>query len=963
MTFGALSFGSPFILLALLGLPVIWLIMRATPPQPRQQAFPGFILLKRLPPSEETPARTPWVLLLLRLLAATLLIVGLAAPVLNAPPSSQKSGPMIIIVDNTWPAAPGWRLRRNALSEMIEELKATRRPAYLVTTSPRLTPLPWGLLSADDLSDQVKAITPSALAPDYTAARDLIDALPDGADRYDVRWLTDGVEWPGHLDLARTLAAKGDVTIIHDTQTATPWLLRQPGAKARYRIGRITARDALTGIITANARDGRELARAPFAFDVGAKFTDATLDLPLALRNDIAVARIDGVNAASATHLADGRDRRQLIGVINNTNAVNRLLSGDHFARTALSPYAEFVSGDLDTLLQSSVTTILLDDIGRLRASDVTALLTFIEEGGVVIRFAGEILAEVAQEPASALQRPSNLEPDDPSYESLTTLLPAPLRGGGRAFGGALTWETPQLLGEFTPNGPFEGLTPPDDVFVRRQVLAVPGGATSARTWASLKDGTPLVTGLRRGNGALALFHVTATSDWSDLPLSGVFVDMLHRLITLGASTSGGRDTDEPNGLQNGAQNNAAPSFPPLRILDGFGNLNAAPAELTGVTISEAEQGPALSRPPGLYGSPDAPFAINVASPADDFQPLNLELLERTGAITTPYIESPPQRLAPPLFLIGLLLILLDALAVLGYAGKLRWRSITARRNPAAARPRPNNMVTSVIFLFGLGVTLLAADTANAQPAIETPLDPPISQTTLDAATTTRLAFVRTGDDSVDRLSERGLASLSLQLTRRTSIEPGQPTGINLETDDLSVFPFLYWPMIAGAPTPSETALANIESFMRSGGLVLLDTRDDERAIAGVSTPERQALQNVLLNINTPPLQPLPGDHVLTRSFYLLGDLPGRLAVNPVWVQAGGDANDGVTPLIIGGRDWAGAWASEQTGRPILPMPRGGERAREYAYRAGINIIMVALTGNYKSDQVHTPILLERLGQ
>jgi hypothetical protein len=84
---------------------------------------------------------------------------------------------------------------------------------------------------------------------------------------------------------------------------------------------------------------------------------------------------------------------------------------------------------------------------------------------------------------------------------------------------------------------------------------------------------------------------------------------------------------------------------------------------------------------------------------------------------------------------------------------------------------------------------------------------------------------------------------------------------------------------------------------------------------------------------------------------------------NPVWVQAAGAANDGVTSLIIGGRDWAGAWATDGLGQPLRPMTRGGERAREFAYRAGINIVMVAYTGNYKSDQVHTPILLERLGR
>jgi hypothetical protein len=50
-------------------------------------------------------------------------------------------------------------------------------------------------------------------------------------------------------------------------------------------------------------------------------------------------------------------------------------------------------------------------------------------------------------------------------------------------------------------------------------------------------------------------------------------------------------------------------------------------------------------------------------------------------------------------------------------------------------------------------------------------------------------------------------------------------------------------------------------------------------------------------------------------------------------------------------------------GQQMLPMVGGEPRQREFAYRAGVNIVMYTLTGNYKADQVHVPALLERLGQ
>ena len=73
--------------------------------------------------------------------------------------------------------------------------------------------------------------------------------------------------------------------------------------------------------------------------------------------------------------------------------------------------------------------------------------------------------------------------------------------------------------------------------------------------------------------------------------------------------------------------------------------------------------------------------------------------------------------------------------------------------------------------------------------------------------------------------------------------------------------------------------------------------------------------------------------------------------------------NDRVSSLVIGGNDWAAAWATDEMHKPlVLPTP-GGARQRELAYRFGINLVMYALTGNYKSDQVHIPAILERLGQ
>ena len=113
--------------------------------------------------------------------------------------------------------------------------------------------------------------------------------------------------------------------------------------------------------------------------------------------------------------------------------------------------------------------------------------------------------------------------------------MPVKLLSGDRQLGGALSWSTPAHLAPFSPASPFAGLAVPGDVTVNRQVLAEPSPTLGAHTWATLTDGTPLVTAAPLGRGQVVLFHVTANDDWSNLPLSGLFVDMLRRVVSLSA--------------------------------------------------------------------------------------------------------------------------------------------------------------------------------------------------------------------------------------------------------------------------------------------------------------------------------------------------------------------------------------------------------------------------------------------
>ena len=240
------------------------------------------------------------------------------------------------------------------------------------------------------------------------------------------------------------------------------------------------------------------------------------------------------------------------------------------------------------------------------------------------------------------------------------------------------------------------------------------------------------------------------------------------------------------------------------------------------------------------------------------------------------------------------------------------------------------------------------------------------------AADQVALAHVLTGDAEANRAAAAGLLGLSQALTARTTVEPGPPLAVDPDRDDLTLLTFLYWPVTATQTPPGPQAYLRLNHFLRTGGMILFDTRDGD--IAGSGAPDASAaLQALAAPLEVPPLAPIPPDHVLTRSFYLLEDFPGRFAGNKVWAEAAvapaqsgapfRTLNDGVSPVVIGPNAWAEAWAVGPDGLPLYTVGRGweGERQREMAIRFGINLIMYVLTGNYKSDQVHVPALLERL--
>jgi len=928
LNLGALAFASPWILAALAALPVLWWLLRITPPAPLIEAFPPLRLLLALRPPEETPARTPWWLIALRLLIAALIIVGLAHPLWNTAGRLVGTGPLLLVVDDGWAAGPHWKRRTDAMVALIDQADRAGRPVRILTTARRdaadramLT----GLLRPAAARQAVRAMRPRPWPTDRAAATAaLAEMAGEGAAH--IAWMSDGL-WDEHAGrLAERLQAIGGVTVYLDPTAALSHVVRAPLASADglqapllRAVGGAESKLAVRLI----DEDGRLLNRAEAVFAAGKTEAVARFRLPPDLRNRAARVEIEGESGAGAVFLIDERWRRRPVGIAaaGTGEGTQPLLSGDYYLRRALAPFSQVETGTVTELIGRKLAVITLADIGKLSEHEETELAAWIDKGGVLVRFAGPRLARGAD-----------------------ALIPVRLRGGGRQLGGAMSWTQPARSLPLEETSPFAGLTVPPDVRISRQVLAEPTLDLNDKTWVRLADGTPLVTGARRGDGWLVMFHVTSNTDWSNLPISGLFIEMLQRLISLSHGIAG---------------EDGRAVYPPLGALDGFGVLGRPPPSavpITGRDFAAARPSPAT--PPGYYGRGETRRALNLAAAVDRLAPL--ETLP-PGVEEAGYALEAGFDAKPSLLLAALLLLIADI--VIGYALRGLLPGLGARRG------RGHSAATAAVALLLLAGSLALTQAAFAQAqAVSIPAGtPPEDAYALQATSQTRLAFVVTGEAALDRVSEAGLTGLSEILRTRTAVEPGAPMGVDIERDELAFFPLLYWPVSLAQPRLSARAVEKLNAYLRGGGTILFDTR--EQAVLtfdpfGTGGAAGAKLRDLLSGLDIPPLIPVPPDHVLTKSFYLMKEFPGRWVGGTVWVERrGGRHNDGVSSIVIGGNDWAGAWAVDKAGAPMLPVAPGGERQRETAFRFGVNWVMYTLTGNYKTDQVHVPAIIERLGQ
>ncbi len=884
-TIANLSFAAPWTLMAVMALPLLWHLLKVTPPKPRVINFPAVRLLQELTTEQILATKTPWWIIILRSLILLFLIAAMAQPIWNADlQQGSEDRPLMIVVDNDWSVIDRWSTRKDEILNILEVYERFDQPVLLATTTD----------TAPVRFDTAKALRKTAFNlsanPWEGNHAQLLDRLKGALANIDraprILYISNGLQPDEENRFIDGLHRLGDLEVIGGDQMRIPAIIHDAQRTDKgFQIKVLYPANSQEREISINLLDeqGNTLYRHNTLLEQGDEESLVNMDFPAELRSKASRLHISGYLNPASQYLLDEKWRDRPVGLIDSGNQSKTLLSPAYYIRKSLAPYSPLHDGDLNQLL-SRKTAVLIDPrFQKLNDNQLQQLEQWIESGGIFIRFA----ASAAENQVSDI------------------LTPVDLVSGQRTLGGTLSWKRPANLAPFPENTPFEGLNISEEIKIKKQVLAKPEPNLASKTWASLQDGTPLITAAPIKEGWSILFHITPVPDWSNLPLSGTFELMMIRLLNLSAGSD---------------FSNSEKALPPYRIFDGNGSL-ISPIEttraLSGKELRTAR--PDQTIPPGLYGLETSLSAFNLGPSITGFSLLgDLPL----GVTVKSFNQNNETDLAPWALLIALCLALLDWMLVLTWL-------------------RPKAIAASLLVLTFFGVS----SPAMAEPDWNK---------MLAAANHMRLAYMVTGNAELDDISRRGLKGLGVILKRRTAVELSPPMEFDPEKDDPSLFPMIYWPISSNQDEISDDAAQKLNKFMRTGGFILFDTMGEEKPAA---------LSRLTDKLNIASLRPIPQTHVLTRSFYLMQSFPGRFDHENIWVEAAEDAaRDRVSSVLIGPNSWAQAWAKDDALRPMFAVVPGGEVQREYAYRFGVNLVMYILSGNYKGDQVHLPAIMQRLG-
>jgi len=887
-----LHFLEPAIFAALASLPIVWWLLRRFPPTPEKVIFPSLAIIKQLHSQPRTNRKTPPWLLIFRITLLMFAILAFAKPYFDSNKKDMtawnniaQSSKVIIIVDDGYGFAQNSSSIKQSGDRIINTAGINNAQTAVISASDAATIKHISFTNTELAKAILHQISPKAYLPDRTA---IIQNLHNSADYSSARifWLSDGLD--ANDSLIQEAKHKPDNFFIFKPELSKlPVCIKKIESSVDgfdIDVERLSQRSSNVFTIEGRGRDNSVILTETRKFETSALTANVIIKPAREVRNHLTRLTINGGTNACAVWLMDDESAVKSAGIITSSNADNQpFLQEKYYLTKALEGYAQIDYGNVDELLKAASGLLILPDSTIINTSDSAKLQQWVENGGILLRFAGK-----------------NLEDKLKAGDTEDILLPVKI-SSIFSYGGIANISGQQKLKKFEEKIPLANLSYGSTVNIRK--LAIP--ATQSNThevWARLEDGSPLITSQSRKSGRIIFVHTTANNDWSDFALSGTFVSFVQNILSI----SGGTHTVKEGFAKQTEE------------LDGYGNLTSITTANDIKDIQSLRSNPEKFKS-GYYSSGQASIAVNMGR-SYGLTPINynaaIDYNENTGSKDFTVI----------LAIIAAIMLGIDSILSLV---KTMYKSA-------------QKMLVTLFITFALIPTQsLAKNSSEENPAFKT-----------------TIAYVQTGNAKLDRSTEAGITRLSNELANRTSAICNAPVSINLERDDISLYPILYVPIYEGTFIGVD-GMKKLHSFIRTGGLVIFDTMDGADISTALSV--NPVLIYMLNAMGVSNFEKVNDKHVLLKTFYLLKEIRGRFDDSTTLVEkADENVNDGVSPIIITSAALAQGLSVDENGGNSHIISGGSEKDGEMIVRSGINIAMYALTGNYKADKIHTNIIEER---
>lgn len=592
-----IDFGSPWMLGTLPpALLIAFLLMRSIERRAKEVDFPAIFILDMLDNTERDTDRMPIWQQMINYAAISAAVIGAADPSWNPQESFGQDGPVIVAMDNGWDSAGNWDAVLERAQDIFRQAHNDDRQVIIVQMASHegdgfkvMPPM-----DAAAASQALTQINPMPWPVDYKAVQTGLDIHNEGTYGASY-WLGSGLAGNGAQDFAKALNTIAPLRYIENEYSSLPMVLgpaQYENGDYRLTVRRAVAEEQADFGISAYAQDNTLLASYTYSFGEGQKEVDVLFDVPDIvsadkLSSEVFRFSINAQQNAAAQVIVDDQWKSRSVGlVVERLSDTDSLLSEARFIQTALDPHSELFLGRIEELIDSGDISILaVPDAVTISAVASEKIQEWVESGGTLIRFAGPNMARTAHK-------------NDP-------LLPLDLRKGVHSF--SLDEDKHARIDQFDPSSPLRGIQMDSSAEIHKQIMVEPGPDVSKKIWASLDDGSPLVSADQRGEGRVVLFHSSANTAWGEFSLSDNFVDILLEVV------SSAKSIEESEALD-------LKALPPFLTMNGYGAIENPPPYVADLQSKNCRI--SALNPPGLYGSSLSAVACNLSASIEDISPL-----------------------------------------------------------------------------------------------------------------------------------------------------------------------------------------------------------------------------------------------------------------------------------------------------------------------------------------------------